>query len=158
MRIIKLALLSFIILFLLVTAISLLIPSEIRISKAINLAPPGDSVMVWIKDQGLWSRWHPAFLTRDSIASSPPLTIKEQKASDSEMVFTVGRPGKTPVVNGWRIHRYAYSDSITLQWYMDFHLPWYPWHKFGSLFYENTYGVMMERGLSNLKTLQQGRP
>jgi hypothetical protein len=34
---------------------------------------------------------------------------------------------------------------------MDFKLPWYPWQKFGSLFYENTYGQMMQNGLANSK-------
>lgn len=36
---------------------------------------------------------------------------------------------------------------------MDFHLSWYPWQKFGSLLYESTYGAMMEKGLTNIKTL-----
>ena len=76
--------------FLVVTAISLLIPSNIRISKAINLAPPGDSVMIWIKDQGLWSRWHPAFLNLpDAISSAARLArlseygLKEYPESQS---------------------------------------------------------------------------
>jgi hypothetical protein len=34
---------------------------------------------------------------------------------------------------------------------MDFQLAWYPWQKFSSLFYERTYGAMMERGLANFK-------
>jgi hypothetical protein len=34
---------------------------------------------------------------------------------------------------------------------MDFRLSWYPWEKFSSLFYEKTYGAMMERGLNDLK-------
>lgn len=52
---------------------------------------------------------------------------------------------------GWQLHRSNPQDSATLQWYMDFHLSWYPWQKFGSLFYENNYGRMMEQGLYNLK-------
>jgi hypothetical protein len=34
---------------------------------------------------------------------------------------------------------------------MDFRLSWYPWEKFSSLFYEKTYGTMMETGLLNFK-------
>ena len=49
MRLIKLAIISFVFLFLVVTAISLLIPSHIRISKATNIAPPKDSVLALIK-------------------------------------------------------------------------------------------------------------
>ena len=60
---------------------------------------------------------------------------------------------KPEVINGWKIYQHSQVDSLTLQWYMDFQLKWYPWQKFGSLFYENTYGVMMEKGLSNIKEL-----
>ena len=64
---------------------------------------------------------------------------------------------KDAVINGWKIYEYQGVDSLTLQWYMDFHLQWYPWKKFGSLFYENTYGVMMQEGLTNIKGVVEGR-
>jgi hypothetical protein len=38
---------------------------------------------------------------------------------------------------------------------MDFHLKWYPWKKFSSLFFENTYGVMMQEGLENMRNLTE---
>ena len=63
--------------------------------------------------------------------------------------------GKMPLINGWKIYHHPSTDSLTLQWYSDFHLKWYPWQKLGSLFYENTYGVMMEEGLGNLKRLAE---
>ena len=56
------------------------------------------------------------------------------------------------VISGFKTIRHS-GDSLTLQWYMDFKLKWYPWEKFRSLFYENIYGVQMEQGLSNLKEL-----
>jgi len=57
-----------------------------------------------------------------------------------------------PVISGFKTIRHP-GDSLTLQWYMDFKLKWYPWEKFRSLFYENIYGVQMEQGLHNLKEL-----
>ena len=61
MRLIKLAFLSFIILFLIVTAMSLMIPGHVRISRAVNLKTEEDSVRLWVRDTGQWPRWHPAF-------------------------------------------------------------------------------------------------
>jgi hypothetical protein len=58
-----------------------------------------------------------------------------------------------PVLNGFKFIKHAQGDSVTLQWFMDFRLRWYPWEKFRSLFYENIYGVQMEQGLGNLKEL-----
>lgn len=149
MRIIKLIILSFIVLFLVVTAISLLIPSHIRLSKATNIGPSKDSIFALIKEENRWPQWHPAF-RNDSLRRAAGIQVKPVEQNDSELVFQVQQPGRRPVVNGWKVYTTS-PDSLTLQWYMDFHLKWYPWEKFGSLFYENTYGVMMEQGLSNLK-------
>jgi hypothetical protein len=155
MRLIKLAILSFIFLFLIITAISLLIPSHIRISKAINIAPPKDSIFALIKDAKSWPQWHPAFMPTDSFRKIPQIQIIPVTTNDSELVFQLKQQDKRPVLNGWKIYEHASTDSLTLQWYMDFHLKWYPWQKFGSLIYENTYGVMMEQGLGNLKKAVQ---
>jgi hypothetical protein len=76
-------------------------------------------------------------------------TIVEQ--TDSTLVYQLQQSGRKRVINGWELYGGPASDSLTLQWYMDFQLGWYPWEKFSSLFYEKTYGAMMERGLLNLK-------
>lgn len=150
MRLIKLGLLSFVFLFLVVTAISLLIPSHIRISKAVNIAPPKASVLTFIRDENSWSQWYPAFMA-DSSRKTPHIKITPVSASDSELVYQLQQGNKRPVINGWKIYEHGPADSLTLQWYMDFNLKWYPWQKFGSLLYESTYGAMMEQGLANLK-------
>jgi hypothetical protein len=151
MRFVKLVVISFVFLFLVVTAISLLIPAHIRISKATNIAPPKDSIWTLIKDENRWPLWHPAFIN-DTLHRMAAIRIRPVLQNDSEVIFQLQQPHKKPVINGWKIYHTA-PDSLTLQWYMDFHLRWYPWEKLGSLFYENTYGVMMEQGLTNLKRL-----
>ena len=151
MRLIKLGLLSVFFLFLVVTAISLLIPPEIRISKAINIYGQTDSIFSLINDTSKWKQWHPAFIPNDSLEVFPALHILKKSQNDSELVMHLQQLGKPVVINGWKIYKYSNVDSLTLQWYMDFHLKWYPWKKFGSLFFEKTYGVMMEQGLDSLK-------
>ena len=153
MRLIKLGLLSIFFLFAIVTAISLLIPSHIRISKAINIHGEKDSIFGLINDTANWKLWHPAFIPNDSTPKFPSIHIVQRLQNDSEIVMHLRQSGKPEVINGWKIYRHSRVDSLTLQWYMDFHLKWYPWKKFGSLFYENTYGVMMEQGLDNIKQL-----
>lgn len=154
-RLIKLALISIVFLFVVVTAISLLIPSHIRISKAINIYGTKDSVFELIGDTTKWSEWHPAFIPNDSARKFPPVHIIQKNQNDSEIVMHLQQENKPEVTNGWKIYQHSITDSLTLQWYMDFHLKWYPWKKFGSLFYENTYGVMMEQGLENIKAKVQ---
>lgn len=152
MRIIKLAIISIIFIFLLALGFSLLIPSHIRISKAINIHGSKDSVFALIGDTARWPEWHPAFSPRSGL-KFPEISIATERRNDSEIVMQMQQGQKRPVVNGWKLFEHPEVDSLTIQWYMDFRLGWYPWKKFGSLFYENTYGQMMEQGLANIKTL-----
>ena len=158
MRLIKLAVLSFIILFLLVTAMSLLIPANVRISKAINLPPPKEAIVNLVSDTNQWHSWHPVFLYYNSVKQAKFASLQQKAINDSQIVFNWLETGKRPLTNGFQFYEYASTDSVTLQWFMDFKLHWYPWEKFGSLFYENTYGRMMENGLQNIKNKLEGNP
>lgn len=147
MRFIKLAIISFALIFALLTAISLLIPSRVRISKAIDLQAPRDSVRRLLTDTTAWREWHPAY--QDNRQQTAVITFNT--ISDSLVTATMSSPGKNSLLNGWQFYTHGESSTYTLQWYIDFKLRWYPWEKFGSLFYEATYGRMIEQGLSNIK-------
>lgn len=160
MRVIKLAILSFIFLFLLVTVISLFIPSHVRISKATNLPADDTTAAANINDLTKWRNWHPGLMNvpQNEISNidngikvkgnTIVITDRKQDELITEMKANDGRP----VISGFKTIRHL-GDSSTLQWYMDFKLRWYPWEKFRALFYENIYGVQMEQGLHNLKEL-----
>ena len=169
MRHFKLLIISFVVLFLIVTIISLFIPSHIRISKAVNISASADSVMAQIKDPAKWKGWYPGIDTvqylykngvvkgviLDNKDSLRPVFLEIIKVQTDEVTAQFVTPNMRPVVNGWKTFAYPSSDSVTLQWYMDFHLRWYPWEKFKSLLLEGAYGSKMERGLFNLrKSLQ----
>jgi len=166
MRIIKLAILSFIFLFLLVTIISLFIPGHIRISKATNISADDTVVYIYMKDLHEWKQWHPALknlpenefqVSKDSSISIRGTTISIVERKEDELVSEMKTDDGRPITSGFRIIRHRQGDSATLQWYMDFKLRWYPWEKFRSLFYENIYGLQMEQGLLNLKELSEER-
>lgn len=159
MRLIKLAFLSLVVFFGIITAMSLLIPSQVRISRAINLST-GDSVLFLVSNMDQWPRWHPAFQIQNAakLLQQHKILITPLLKTDSLVRMQWRQTDRSPVENSWQLHRFAASDSITLQWYMDFKLQWYPWQKFSSLFYEKTYGTMMEQGLQNLKGLVQKNP
>jgi len=165
MRLIKLAIISFIFLFLIVTIFSLFIPSKIRISKATNLEADNKFFDTYISRLPDWKLWHPALKdipenefvvskdTNSIIVRGTTLSVKERKPAEivTELITAKGRP----VISGLNLISHTQADSSTLQWYMDFTLRWYPWEKFRSLFYENIYGVQMEQGLTNLKELSK---
>jgi hypothetical protein len=169
MRLFKLAIISFVFLFLLITGMSLFIPSHIRISRAVNIKADKDTVMAQIKDASKWKNWHPGL---DSaalvyVAGKAKGVILDNSDSTSPVVLMIDHIGAdevtarfTPkkmrlVTYGWQTISHPGQDSLTLQWYMDFHLRWYPWEKFGSLLLEKSHGAKMEQGLTRLKKLVQ---
>ena len=151
MRVIKLALISFIVFFLLLTVISLFIPSSIRISKATNVYASPEQALNFIKDTSRWNDWQPLYQQLVAQQRTDHFDITMLNQSDSSVQFQTRYKGQSPIVNGFQVYRFPTTDSLTVQWYMDFKLPWYPWQKFGSLFYENTYGQMMQNGLVQFK-------
>ena len=148
MRLIKLALISFIAIFIIILLISLLFPSQIRISRATNLSNKRDSIFSLLKNE---KAWHPAYLDSASALKFDKLQKTNIEQTDSTLSYEIQQPGRKKVINGWQLYGSSSSDSLTLQWYMDFQLSWYPWEKFSTLFYEKTYGTMLEKGLSNFK-------
>lgn len=160
MRLIKFAFISLLVFILIITALSLLIPSHIRISKAITISSGSDSVLQLIGDTAQWPRWHPMFQSREANTwlRDHNIELTPLAKTGSLVVVQWQQPGKNLIVNGWQLHRFGTADSMALQWYMDFRLRWYPWQKFGSLLYEGTYGRMMEQGLQNIKVLLQEPP
>ncbi|RYY40928.1 MAG: hypothetical protein EOO08_04050 [Chitinophagaceae bacterium] len=154
MRIIKLGILSVFFLFLVWTLLSLMIPSDVRISKATNIAAQPATIWRLVNDSAQWRSWHPWFGDSSPVAKSVRFHWETRNDSISEV--TLSHPGVRDLHNGFRLHRFEGADSLTLQWYIDFKLRWYPWEKFSSLFFENSYGNMMQTGLEKLKSEAHG--
>jgi hypothetical protein len=153
MRFIKLAIISFVIIFLLITVVGLLFPSHVRISKAIDMEHSKPAVFSMIRDTSTWKNWNPVFMQGSKNYTASPANYHVRSENDSLLLMEVTYKGGDQVLNGWQIHQYNGSDRYTLQWYADFQLGWLPWERMGSLFFEKTYGSMMERGLHNLDSV-----
>ncbi|WP_165871557.1 SRPBCC family protein [Flaviaesturariibacter flavus] len=149
MRIVKLALLSAFFIFLLWTLISLLIPSRVRISRAANISAPKERVQALVNDSSQWRTWHPWLADSNSSARNIRFTFRER--SDTLTVALLQHPGVRDLEQAFRYYQLGGANTVTVQWYSDIHLRWYPWEKFSSLFFEQSYGAMMEAGIRNLK-------
>ena len=146
MRVIKLGLISLVVFSLLITFISFLFPSHVRISKAIDIKAETKVVMEQLRDTSKWKNWYPG---ADSAAVLPFITAVTDTTVLANSTMMKGRKG----ITGWNVFEAAIPNTVTVQWYMDFHLRWYPWEKFSSLLLEKRFGLMMEQGLEKLKAL-----
>ncbi len=162
MRIIKLGIISIIFFAFLITGFSLFFPSNIRISKAIDINASKDTVLLQISMADNWKYWFPGADSAELIIENGKVkgisTINKQQLiiqeiTDSTVLAITKKAGFKDGESGWNFFPTSVPNTITVQWYMDFHLHWYPWEKFSSLLLEKRYGPMMEIGLSNLKKL-----
>lgn len=161
MKYIKLLFFSAVILLLAITGVTLLLPSHVRVSRAVNLYAGTDSVMKQVGDLSRWKNWYPGFDTlelKEVVTTGGRITgamvknIQLRVVTDTDSLVTVEmKKGEQPVFNNWKLIRYAHSDSLTVQNYMDFDFKWYPWERFSGLLVDRSYGQIMEEGLKRLK-------
>ena len=163
MRFVKLGIISIIVFALLITAMSLLFPSHIRISKAIDINSQRDTVLLQLREPGKWKKWYPGAdslellvvdgKTEGLLLTGAQGTIRVTGSTDSTVTAVTSGKTVREAVTGWNVFPTSLPNTVTVQWYMDFHLRWYPWEKFSSLLLEKRYGPIMEKGLANLKSL-----
>lgn len=164
MRFVKPVLISIIVLFLMLTALSLLFPSHIRISRAINVAATREKTYAAISELRDWDQWNTFIRLTDltGISLSSPsfgkgafvrtdqLTISEEESSLDSVRFYWKQTKGRSFTNGFQLLQLR-PDSLTVQCWVDFHFRWYPWEKLGSLVYDQQFGPVMEETLAGLR-------
>lgn len=164
MRYVKPVIISVVVLFVFTYLFSLIIPSSIRISRAVNISVPKDSLQAVVSDLRSWKQWNElvnsAGLTNQQYTqnsfSSDQLKVTSQPGV-SDTLFTSWHQGKARVLASGFTWQGA-NDQLVLQWYFDVKLRWYPWEKFGSIVFDKQLGPPMEKSLSNLKKLLEKNP
>ncbi|HRE51572.1 MAG TPA: hypothetical protein PK339_09130 [Flavitalea sp.] len=142
MKLIKLGLLSAFFLSLLLFLMSLLIPSVVRISRAIDINAPIEAIQPRLADLQEWKGWNEM--------AGDEMEIKIVSVS-RDTINASWKNGNNPVMSAFTL---AESGGATVvQWYFDFQLDWYPWEKFGSIIFDKHFGSPMEKSLSNLKAM-----
>jgi hypothetical protein len=158
MRFIKLALISVVVFFVLLTGIASLLPSHVRISRAVDINTQAVKIYPRAGDIKAWNswnefvrlyhnkQWEPNKLAADEI------TITIEQNTDTLVTAVWQQPSGTRFTSGYRIISYPQDSSrCSVQWYFDLHVRWYPWEKFQSIVYDQQLGPLMEKSLQNLK-------
>ncbi len=115
MRIIKLGLISLIVFSIILYLFSLLLPSHVRISRAINIYADKSVIHSKISDFKSWSEWNTLINNNIEI---------KQVSSDSDNIATSWHYKANTLNNAFLLEE---SANITVvQWYFDFKLKWYP--------------------------------
>ena len=155
-------------LFIFVTLISLLIPSRIRVTKAVAIHADAGKVFTQISDLQNWKNWQPVF-KRDSASivygkdsagnvNSIEWESKGKKnkflitsKKDNAITASLLREGESEVLNTITILPVAEQSEVQVEWNALIKLKWYPWEKFYGIFIEKVTGQGYEDALNGLK-------
>jgi hypothetical protein len=161
-------------LFLVVTLISLLMPSRVVTARSVTIQASRPEIYNQVADLKNWKHWHPVFKADSSrISISNPSAGKgafaewetNNKKNRLEITYTspgairlvLGRPGENDVMNEIAFTAFKDSNSIQVEWIALTRLKWYPWEKFSGIFIEKIAGPGYEAALNELKTYMEKR-
>ena len=160
MKWIKLGLISTVLLFALLMFLAAFIPSKIRISRAIDINSPVNTITPFVSDLRKWSEWN--IMVADSMIGKAVKTNRsinaekvrvEQLTGAADSVRFIWKQGKREVTGG--LNLIPAKDITIVQFYYDFKLNWYPWEKFASITFDQQMGPVMEKSLGNLKNISE---
>ncbi len=169
MRLIKAFLFGMAGLFILITLLSLLIPSKVNVSRVVVINNTAvDKVYQQVANFDNWKKWHPIF-TVDSakLYWNPPtimgkdsgciimhhgrkVSIKLISSDSSSIKFLMHAQGEHDIENNIILTPIPSSQSVHVEWRTTTRLHWYPWDKFYAIFLDKISGPGYEAALNNL--------
>ena len=164
-RLLKLAVISFVILFLIVTSIGLLFPSTVRVSRAINISAPYDTVYNYLNNVTYWKLWMDGadsttikFISTNTQGQGAVIKIGTGNVSitriTADSILTEWKSEQGNIqTSGFRLVTDTVHKITTVQWYFEQHVEWYPWERFGSMANDKILGPIMEQSLDKLKKI-----
>ena len=160
MRFIKLAVISAIVLSTIIFLISLLLPANIRVSRAIDIHASKTQIIPLLQDMEQWDNWNEYVKQlpdsgkhiNNSKIISPALNITMKSVSDS-LLKSEWEQGEKKFNSAYFL--FESNGTTVVQWYFDFHLGWLPWQKISGIVYDKQIGPNMEISLAKLKQIAE---
>ena len=139
-----------------------LFPSEISVSRVIQINKPGPEVQKKIADLREWKSWNDFLYPAGVQDGKPEVSGKTDsiKISRSDVTVDLLSVAQDTILTRWRRGDKSFVGSFYLtelngqtivDWTMHFHISWYPWEKLASMFYEKQLGPQLEKSLLKLR-------
>ena len=169
MRLIKTFLIGAIGLFIVITLLSLLIPSSVKVSRTclINNTSKA-SVSKQVANLTNWKNWHPAFKNGDAkidiiagegngntsaeiVYGAKSAKVIVTSADSNNIEFMLQSPGENDILNQILISPISGQTNLQVEWRALNNLKWYPWEKFYGIFIDKLTGPEYDEALKGLK-------
>lgn len=158
MKFLKLGIISVVVLFLLATAMTSLLPSSIIVSRAIDVSGKPDSAMAFIRDLETWKLWvHQqdsanSWIVRGDKQVELGSTTVTLISTSKDKLITEWQTGEgTPMQSQFNVFTSGDNPVYTVQWEFTQKVKWYPWEKLALIVSDKAMGPFMEKSLDNLK-------
>lgn len=176
MRLIKVFLAGITGLFIIITLFSLLIPSNVRVSRAvmINNTSSGE-VYRHIAHLENWKTWHPLYTVDSARLYWAPgnngedstchimhrqqdIILSRLTADSTSIKFLLKAAGENDIDNDIVITSLPTQQAVQVEWRAIIKLHWYPWEKFYGIFIDKLTGPGYEGALNGLKNYIEKGP
>lgn len=162
MKFIRFVLISIVAMFVIASFIGVLLPSDVLVSRAVDVNAPRDSVMKYINNLEEWKWWI------DGMRESSVKIESTSRADLNGTLVNIDQVTDSTVQTSWILKKgnkqiatmhligNPSQNRTVVQWQFEEKLKWYPWEKLGSMMNDKILGPMMEMNLNNLKKLVEG--
>jgi hypothetical protein len=168
MRFIKVFLIGLIGLFIIVTLISLVIPSDVKLSHAVIINSTTGKIYAQIGNLKNWKNWQPIFASDSAVITfsnsdmgsntNCDITYKNRRINiattsldPTSIRFILKSNGEDDIENEISITPVNAQNSVRVEWRALTKLHWYPWEKFYGIFIDRITGPGYDEALNNLK-------
>jgi hypothetical protein len=155
MKYIKLIIISFVFLSVLVTGISLLFPSKVIASRAIEVNTSADKIAYFTSDLSHWNQWMSDWkqnkvVLKNNTAYIGTQTVRFLDKTVTKVNYEWIATGQNPylVTFEWTLLK---DNTYVIHWSFEQNVKWYPWEKFQTLLNDKLLGAKMEIELQHLQ-------
>jgi len=155
MKYIKLIIISVVFLSVLVTGISLLFPSKVIASRAIEVNTNADNIAYFTSDFSHWNQWMSDWkenkvIIENNTAHIGTQTVRFLDKTDTKVNYEWIATGQNPylVTFEWTLLK---DNTYVIHWSFEQNVKWYPWEKFQTLLNDKLLGAKMEIELQHLQ-------
>ena len=155
-------------LFIMITLLSLLIPSTVIVARGVVVNAHAPKVIAEMANLHHWKHWQPVFkadsgkmifgedrTTKNSFCEWESNGKKNKflitAVAENQITTSLLREGENDVVNIISILPLADTSQVQVEWKALTKLKWYPWEKFYGIFIEKLTGQGYEDALNGLK-------
>ena len=146
-----------------VTLISLLMPSTVVTIRSVTINAEPENVMAQISNLNNWKNWHPFFKNNAEVievngdlewtekGELNKLHISER--NENGIRILIERKKNKPVINDITLS--VVDNQTQVEWKGVTYVKWYPWEKFSGIFLNSIVGPGYENALNGLKSYEE---